>query len=288
MKIPSRIIQTARTRDLSPTARASRAILQRLHPDWEYRFFDDAEIHEFVASEFPQYQPVFEAFPRSIQRIDFFRYLAVYKLGGFYFDLDVLLSEELRPLQGFGCVFPFEELSLNPYLERTHEIDWEIGNYAFGGAPGHPFLAAVIENCARSQRDPMWVRPMIAHVPGIFRSDLEVLGSTGPGVLTRTLAESPETTSDVHVLFPDDVCDPQGWHLFGKYGVHLMEGSWRNGGGYLRRRMACLWESWYRRRILPESQRRGPRRSLPMKDASRAAKPASCPFPPVESEVLAR
>src|SRR4051794_2222648 len=113
MSIPARIIQTGKVRSLTPLQRAAVANLQLLHPDWEYRYFDDEDVRTFVAAEFPQYQTAFDAFPRTIQRIDFFRYLAVFRLGGFYFDLDVFLSESLVPLTSAGAVFPFEELTLN-------------------------------------------------------------------------------------------------------------------------------------------------------------------------------
>lgn len=262
MMIPARLIQTGRTCAMTPLAKASSSNVRLLHPDWEYRYFDDAGIRDFVSREFPGYAATFDAFKRPIQRIDFFRYLAIYRLGGFYFDLDVLLYENLSPLLKHGCIFPFEELTINPYLRKQHGIDWELGNYAFGSAPGHPFLEAVIENCVRGQKDPAWVSPMMAHVPRIFRADLEVLNTTGPGLLTRTLAENPETRSDLTVLFPEDVRDAGMWHQFGGYGVHLMDGSWRDGGSYLHRRLASLWETWCQRRFLPESNRLGPKREV--------------------------
>lgn len=263
MKIPARIIQTGKDRALSPLAKAAATNLKLLHPDWEYLFFDDDEIRRFVATEFPQYQAVFDRFPQMIQRIDFFRYLAVFRLGGFYFDLDVFLSESLQPLLDHACVFPFEELSLSRFLGERHQMDWEIGNYAFGSAAGHPYLAAVIENCVRSQETPAWVQPMMEGIPRIFRSEYEVLNTTGPGLLSRTLAEHPDAAGDFTVLFPEDVRDPKGWHQFGIFGVHLMDGSWRTSGGYLRRRLMWAWESWSRRRLTPASSKRGPRRTVP-------------------------
>jgi hypothetical protein len=261
--IPCRIIQTGKSGVLTPQAKAAVTSLKLLHPEWEYRYFDDSDIRAFLRSEFPQHESVFDGFRRNIQRIDFFRYLAVYRLGGFYFDLDVFLSERLDPLCSHQSVFPFEELSLNQFLRRTRDIDWEIGNYAFGAAPGDPFLGAVIENCVRAQRDESWVEPMMRGIPMPFRADFEVLNSTGPGLLTRTLAENAGL--DVTVLFPPDVCDMDHWHLFGDYGVHLMDGSWRDRGSYLRRRLACWWEMWCQYRLMPESRQRGPRRERQVK-----------------------
>lgn len=261
MSIPGKIIQTGKSRNLSPAAKASATNLRLLHPEWEYLFFDDADVQRFINTEFPQYRAVFDSFQYHIQRFDFFRYLAVLRFGGFYFDLDVFLSENLSGLLKHKSIFPFEELTLNRHLREHHAMDWEIGNYAFGATPGNPFLELVIENCVKAQRDSRWVNPMMTGIPGIFRADFNVLNSTGPGLLTRTYVENPATSADVTVLFPEDVCDEKSWHNFGSYGVHLMEGSWRSKGSFVRRRLAGWWESRVRKKYLPQSRQLGPKRS---------------------------
>jgi len=260
--IPARLIQTGKSRKLPLLPRAAVAGLTSLNPDFEWSFFDDEGVEEFMRREFSQHREIFAGFPFRIQRYDFFRYLAVYRLGGFYFDLDVFLASPLADLQAHRCVFPFEELTLNKFLRRQHGIDWEIGNYAFAAAPGHPFLEAVIENCVRAQRDPGWVKPMMQGIPALFRSEFHVLNTTGPGLLTRTLAENPQLHDSVSVLFPDDVCNEENWHCFGDYGVHLMEGSWRDRGGFLHRRLAALWENWTRKSLMRESVARGGKRTF--------------------------
>jgi hypothetical protein len=258
--IPKRIIQTAKTKDLSPLARASATNLKLLHPDWEYRLFDDVEVLAFIAAEFPEYESVFKGFPYKIQRFDFFRYLAVYRLGGFYFDLDILLSEALDRLLPHAAVFPFEELTLSRHLRETLDMDWEIGNYAFGARPGDPFLWRVIENCVRSQVDSGWIAPMMRGIPRWFHGDFEVLNSTGPGMVSRTYAENPDLQVDVKILFPDDVCDRSAWHQFGSFGVHLMDGSWREQGSFLRRKIGWKWLDWIQKRRMNESRRLKPNR----------------------------
>ena len=67
--------------------------------------------------------------------------VAVHHFGGFYFDLDVYLARSLEPLRQHRCVFPFEELTINSYL-LSHNVDWEIGNYAFASAPGVTAITA--------------------------------------------------------------------------------------------------------------------------------------------------
>jgi hypothetical protein len=259
--IPKRIIQTGKSVDQPLRYRAMMNTVRLLHPDYEYLFLDNGQVDAFVNDEFPEYKKVFDAFRTPIQKYDFFRYLAVYRLGGFYLDLDVLLASELTSLLGLGCVFPFEGLTLSSFLRQEHRMDWEIGNFAFGAAAGHPFLAAIIENCVRAQKEPDWVSPMLRGAPRIFRSEYAVLNSTGPGLISRTLAEHPELSKLVTVLFPDDVCDANGWNRFGEFGIHFMGGSWRKESTRVSRRLAQRWENWTMQRLLKESRKLGKTRN---------------------------
>ena len=215
----------------------------------------------FISAQPPRYRDTFHSFQFPIQRYDFFRYLAVHEYGGFYFDLDVLLAANLSQLLESACVFPFESLTLSLHLREQHDMDWEIGNYAFGAVKGHPFLEAVIENCVRAQRDPDWVKPMMRGAPPMFRREFRVLNTTGPGLVTRTFAECPQLAAGVRILFPNDVCDAREWNRFGDLGIHLMNGSWRTKGRFLRRKAAQYWEAWTMRRLIKQSRRLGKTRS---------------------------
>ena len=260
--IPKRIIQTGPSRDLPVLHRAVAANVRLLNPEFEYRFFDNDDVERFVDVEFPEYRRVFDSFRYRIQKYDFFRYLAVYRLGGFYLDLDLLLASGMSFLADHGCVFPFEDLNIDGFLRRRYGMDWTIGNYAFGARPGHPFLGAVIQSCVRGQEDPAWVEPALRGIPRVFRDDFFVLSTTGPLLLSRTLAENPALTEDVTILFPDDVRCPGTWHKFGQIGIHLMEGSWRKRERSGRRRLRMIWEGWMFRKFMRESARLGATRSL--------------------------
>lgn len=261
-RIAARLIQTGKNAQQQPLKnRAAISTLRHWNPEFEYLFFDDAQVLAFIDQRFPQYRRVFDSFPFRIQRYDFFRYLAVYWYGGFYFDLDVFLASSLSPLLECGCVFPFEGLTFSRFLRRSHHTDWQIGNYAFGAAAGHPFMKAVIENCVKAQTDVSWVEPMMAGMPRLSRTEFFIMNTTGPGLLTRTLVENPALASTVTVLFPDaNVCDSASWNRFGDIGIHLMDGSWRLSGGFVSRRAAQLWEIWTLRKLLAESRRMGPTR----------------------------
>jgi hypothetical protein len=257
--IPKRLIQTGR-KSQPLINRAAMTNVRMLNPDFEYMFFDDLAVDEFFEREFPEYRQVFKGFQFSIQRYDFFRYLAVYRYGGFYLDLDVFLASGLSSLLNCNSVFPFEELTINAYLRDVRKMDWEIGNYAFGAAPGHPFLKKVIENCVRAQEDPAWTKCMMRGTFGLMKSEYTVLNTTGPGLLSRTLAENPEAAETVTVLFPDNVCDVDKWHRFGELGVHLMGGSWRPRTHFLRRRLAVYVEGRKQEQSLKYGLKLGKRR----------------------------
>lgn len=260
--IPKRIIQTSKSRELSLIEKAVAANVRLLNPDFEYLHFDDQQVEEFIQREFPEYRKVFDAFPVRIQKYDFFRYLAVYRLGGFYFDMDVLLASSLSELLVYECVFPFEALTINHYLRTEHGMDWEVGNYAFGAAPGHPFLLAIIENCTRAQKDLGWLQCMARSVPRMFHEDYTVLYTTGPLLVSRTLAEFSGAGGHVKVLFPEDVCDAKNWNRFGHFGVHLRQGGWRISKGFFKTRLQRYWELLMTKKMFAESRKIGKERTL--------------------------
>jgi hypothetical protein len=254
--IPKLIIQTGPPQ-LPLLLQSAIGNVRLLHPGFEYRFYSDAMIEAFISEHFPEYEAEYFSFPVRIQRYDFFRYLAIYQFGGFYLDTDVFLLRDLTPLLALESVFPFEELAARPYFWKSLHMDWQIGNYAFGAEPGHPFLAAVIENCLRAKHQPSWVEPMMEGVARIMRENVYVLNSTGPGLLSRTFGENPQFGESVTVLFPDDVCDCSSWNQFGHYGVHTMTGSWRSTSNVVRRLLTRMWNERNVRRIVAEGRVRG-------------------------------
>jgi hypothetical protein len=263
--IPKRIIHiycapAGQSDELPLICRAAVANAKLLHPEFEHVLFDRARMTAFLDCEFPQYREVMGRFPHPIQQFDFFRYLAVYRLGGFYFDLDVFLACRLDPLLDLGCVFPFEELTISRFLRDEYGIDWEMANYGFGAAPGDPFIGAVIDNCVRGLQDPLWAAQMMRGIPRWFQGQFFAPVTTGPGMVSRTFAENRELRSNVTVLFPADVSDASTWRCFGDFGVHLMQASWRKRDGFIRSRLARMWEARRRNFLETKSRALGPHR----------------------------
>lgn len=275
--IPKRIIQIwGGEREMPLLGRAAAANMRLLNPDFEYLLFDDERMQGFVDEHFPDYRNVFDSFSRPIHRYDFFRYLAVYELGGFYFDTDVFLASSVFELLEHGCVFPFERLTWSDYLRYQYGMDWEIGNYAFGAIAGHPFLGAIIDNCVRAQKDKKWRDAVTNPLPRLLRQDLEVIYSTGPGMVSRTFAECPHASRWVTVLFPENVCDRASWDLFGAYGVHLGAGGWRKRPGNIKRRLINLLGKWNEERAIRYAHLIGRTRSVDRVRIQSATVPPTC------------
>ena len=129
--IPKLIIQTGPSK-LPLLLQSAVMNVRLLHPHFEYRFYDDTMVDDFLTEHFPEYKSEYLSFRFRIQRYDFFRYLVIYKFGGFYLDLDVFLTQKLAPLLDSKCIFPFEELAECGYFWKHFQMDWQIGNYAFG------------------------------------------------------------------------------------------------------------------------------------------------------------
>lgn len=231
------------------------ANVRLLNPEFDFLFFDNAQVEEFITAEFPEYYTLFNTFRYPIQKYDFFRYLAIYRYGGFYFDTDVLLASGVAPLLKHSCVFSFEALTVSRFLRVDLGMDWIMGNYAFGAAPAHPFLKAVIDNCVRGVLEPEWVRPMMRGSPPFLEDEFFVLNATGPGVLSRTFAENPDLARTVTVLLPDDKSDLGNWNRFGEFGVHLCAASWRPKRSLIRRRAAGHWWNWIQQRNIERHRR---------------------------------
>jgi hypothetical protein len=96
---PKILHQTWKTRDLSGIEefRLCAESWKRLHPDYDYRLWDDRDNEEFVREHFEAYFPTWRAFDKNIKRLDSIRYMWMYVYGGIYADLDL---ECLRSLDG--------------------------------------------------------------------------------------------------------------------------------------------------------------------------------------------
>ena len=146
--IPRTIIQTSKDAIVDrPDWIEYRNSLKRVNPDFDLVHYSDDEARNFIAEHYAgtilaeTYDIV-----TPIMRADIFRLAAIYKLGGFYMDMDVLGKSSMDPLveaidnEEFQAVFPKEWWISTGYYGsiypgKTPEDDedhWQMGQYAFG------------------------------------------------------------------------------------------------------------------------------------------------------------
>ena len=139
-------------------------------------------------------------FPHKIQKIDFFRYLAVYHYGGVYMDLDILLHKSLDSIIGDPnlCKFPIELKNINDTIITRNDFYSLIGNYAFYAPPKHPFIKKLIDNIA-SGRITMDDIKLAQSTNGDPDDQVEVYCTTGPIMVTQTYIDYKDK-KQIHIL----------------------------------------------------------------------------------------
>lgn len=76
-------------------------------PDYEYMFWSDKKIQEFLEQNYPWFLPTFESYEYHIQRVDSIRYFILYHYGGIYVDMDVGAKIRLDDvLKGHDVIIP--------------------------------------------------------------------------------------------------------------------------------------------------------------------------------------
>lgn len=109
---------------------------------WEYRFYDDAAVEEYIETNFPsRFLRAYQSLTPGAYKADFFRYLVLMKDGGIYADVDVMLDTNLdsfvTPTMGF-------------FVPRD-AVGAQVGenfclwNGLIGSAPAHPFMMHAVE-----------------------------------------------------------------------------------------------------------------------------------------------
>ena len=154
--IPRILHQTFYDRVLPERIAANVARLRAQNPGWEYRFYDDDDIAAFIQAHYPPV--VWETFrkidPRyGAARADLFRYLLIYKVGGVYLDIKSGTTRPLDEVLRADDRFILSQWNTADgqydYWGRQHDLrhvdGGEFQQWHVIGAPGHPFMKAVIE-----------------------------------------------------------------------------------------------------------------------------------------------
>jgi alpha 1,6-mannosyltransferase len=175
--IPSIIIQTGK--NINSTRKLSQSFKQ-LNPNHTYMFFDDKQAEELVRQHMPpDVIQAYEIMPVPVLKADYFRYIAIYVLGGVYSDID---TECLRPIDKWtdnstNVSFIVGVEAEGPIWKTRVARPLQLCQWTFASTPKHPILKRMIDNIAK-QTDKF--------IDGKLNISV-VMDWTGPGLWTDTI-----------------------------------------------------------------------------------------------------
>ncbi|TDJ45726.1 MAG: hypothetical protein E2O52_06040 [Gammaproteobacteria bacterium] len=209
--------------------------VKRYHPGWEYRLWTDGMMDDYVRSEYPDLYPVYSGFTRHIMRVDVFRYVLLYGIGGLYCDLDF---EFLRP-------YDYADAQMVLSLERDEaygDPHSGIANFFMASMPKHPFWVDVLDDVKS--------HPPVSEVFG----DIPFI--TGPGLISRIYFDNQQRYEGV-VLTPQPTFSPR--RVRGRserkiylnsgmtYGFHHGWGTWKErwSRAYIGSKIKSQFAKWF-------------------------------------------
>lgn len=208
------IIQTWKTKNIPKKYELFVKKIKELNPKSKYIFFSDADINKFVKDKFPEYYDIYVKLPYKIQKIDFFRYLAIYFYGGVYLDLDISLTKTLLNIDKDKiCKFPLEYNQNSDEILQKQGFNGLIGNYAFYAPKKSHFIKKIIDN-------------IVTNRINLDNLNLDykkmIFYTTGPVLVTQTYIDY-EHKEKIKLLKTKPFMN----HQFGNYGRHHLMGSWK-------------------------------------------------------------
>ncbi len=97
--IPRNIFQSWYTRDLSWSLQRKIDSIKRKNPGYHHKIYTDEEIDSFVEKHYPgEINTCYKRLNIIVAKVDFWRYLILYKLGGVYLDFDSSIEGSLDSL----------------------------------------------------------------------------------------------------------------------------------------------------------------------------------------------
>jgi mannosyltransferase OCH1-like enzyme len=97
--IPKNIFQSWYTINLHPLIKNKIDNMKKMNPSYNHRIYTDDEIDDFVNENFPgEILDCYNKLNIIVAKVDFWRYLILYKYGGVYLDMDSSINGSLDKL----------------------------------------------------------------------------------------------------------------------------------------------------------------------------------------------
>ena len=137
-KIPNIIVQSFSSRRVTDQIKENIENWISKNPDYLYSYFDELDIVDFIKDHYSErYLNAFYKINPGAGRADFFRYLYLYKKGGFWIDVTAV------------CLKPFNQIvdkEVDILLVHDKEVD-NIYNAVMGFPKNHPVMKECVERC---------------------------------------------------------------------------------------------------------------------------------------------
>ena len=138
MPIPKVIYQTWKTKSLHKNVTKILNKIQLLNPDYTMVLYDDADMDNFIKSNFDEY--IYNCYLQlniGASKADFWRYCVLYKNGGIYLDID---SSIIKPIN--EIIKPDDQCIITREGNNGY-----FNNWIMIFERNHPILLKTIMNC---------------------------------------------------------------------------------------------------------------------------------------------
>ena len=225
VKIPKKIMQTWKTKDLPDHWKISPISIKKHMPDWEYVLMTDKDNRKFVKKHFPDFLEYYDAFPHAIMRADAVRYLYLYIHGGIYIDLDFEMQHDLSHLFTSDA---------DLYFVASGNVGSCITNSFMACKPRCKLWLDVIEEMKK---------PLPWYYLG---KHVQVMSTTGPVMLNRVVRSSNYVYSMLpsKLLMPCNVCNIDICDTRGAYLKPLQGSSWISYDTKFYNFFLCKWREF--------------------------------------------
>jgi len=197
--IPKIIHQTYKSQDLvnsCATFKFCQEKTKKVYYDYEYRFYSDSDMMEYVKENFSEYHEIFLTLP-AIMKADIFRYFLMIKDGGIYSDLDYLWFHQI-PHTAKKCLL-MEELSMDGYYTITGK---NIANCVFASEKNFSFWISAVEEAFKK----------IKKFPVPTKNDARYILKTSGPFLLEEIYKTSYTNNDNIKVFDANLFNSEDFH----------------------------------------------------------------------------
>ena len=227
-QIPKIIIQTWKSNIIPYKYKNDVYTMRKYNNTYKYLFFNDNDIEKFLKKYYLNtYYKSYKKLPVIIQKIDYFRYIAVYHYGGFYFDLDMKGYFPIDELLKYDCVFPYEQKIDNNKCKSNRfknfckkNVKFILGQYAFGAKPQNDFIKTLIEKIHNNVDNYIVEYDKIKENKDKNIYHEYIYSTTGPDFVTNVY-HNYKNKKDIKILYYNVP------HHFGKFAKHNFYGTWK-------------------------------------------------------------